>query len=191
VNQVHFIPVDLGSPIVHCAVADPYVVILSAEGQVSMFQLKSDTYGGRTHRLAPQKPNLHYQSKVLTLCVYRDVSGMFTTETRSSQAREESSGLSVSEPESVIPEMSHSVDDEDELLYGDSGFLSSPSKDEMRRSNTTSAEKESMQNKIDPTHWCVLVRDNGIMEVREDPGSTDPQRSAQRGSCTHHTEEGP
>lgn len=62
VNQLHFIPVDLGSPIVHCAVADPFVVILSAEGQIATFLLKSDTYGGRTHRLAPQKPQPHHVS---------------------------------------------------------------------------------------------------------------------------------
>lgn len=62
VNQLHFIPVDLGSPIVHCAVADPFVVIMSAEGQVTMFVLKSDTYGGRTHRLTLQKPQLHHVS---------------------------------------------------------------------------------------------------------------------------------
>ncbi|EOB07242.1 Cleavage and polyadenylation specificity factor subunit 1 [Anas platyrhynchos] len=62
VNQLHFIPVDLGSPIVHCAVADPFVVILSAEGQASVFALKSDGYGGRTHRLALQKTQLHHVS---------------------------------------------------------------------------------------------------------------------------------
>lgn len=66
VNQLHFIPVDLGSPIVHCAVADPFVVILSAEGQVTMFVLKSDTYGGRTHRLTLQKPPLHHVSAAET-----------------------------------------------------------------------------------------------------------------------------
>lgn len=59
-NQLHFIPVDLGSPIVQCAVADPYVVIMSAEGQVTMFLLKSDSYGGRHHRLALHKPPLHH-----------------------------------------------------------------------------------------------------------------------------------
>ncbi|XP_073536236.1 cleavage and polyadenylation specificity factor subunit 1 isoform X4 [Phyllobates terribilis] len=155
VNQLQIIPVDLGSPIVYCAVADPYVVILSAEGQVSMFQLKSDTYGGKTHRLTLQKPGLHYQSKVIALCVYRDVSGMFTTETRASQAKEEGGNLSTAD-DSVIQDMSHSVDDEDEMLYGDSGFLSSPSKEEPRRSNAPS-DRESSQHKVEPTHWCVLI----------------------------------
>lgn len=60
VNQLHFIPVDLGSPIVQCAVADPYVVIMSSEGHVTMFLLKSDSYGGRHHRLALHKPPLHH-----------------------------------------------------------------------------------------------------------------------------------
>lgn len=60
VSQLHFIPVDLGSPIVQCAVADPYVVIMSAEGQITMFVLKSDSYGGRHHRLALHKPPLHH-----------------------------------------------------------------------------------------------------------------------------------
>lgn len=98
-NQLHFIPVDLGSPIVQCAVADPYVVIMSAEGQVTMFLLKSDSYGGRHHRLALHKPPLHHQSKVITLCVYRDVSGMFTTESRLGGARDEPGGRSGSDAE--------------------------------------------------------------------------------------------
>lgn len=58
VTQLHFIPVDLGSPIVHCSVADPYVVIMTAEGVVTMFALKTDSYMGKTHRLALQKPQI-------------------------------------------------------------------------------------------------------------------------------------
>ena len=57
-TQLHFIPVDLGSPIVQCSVADPYVVIMTAEGVVTMFVLKSDSYMGKTHRLALQKPQI-------------------------------------------------------------------------------------------------------------------------------------
>lgn len=127
-NQLHFIPVDLGAPIVQCAVADPYVVIMSAEGHVTMFLLKSDSYGGRHHRLALHKPPLHHvgllpsylsyptcsplphssalplspqQSKVIALCLYRDVSGMFTTESRLGGARDELGGRSGSEAEGL------------------------------------------------------------------------------------------
>ncbi|KAG8134060.1 putative Cleavage and polyadenylation specificity factor subunit 1 isoform 2 protein [Naja naja] len=142
VNQLHFIPVDLGSPIVHCAVADPYVVIMSSEGQVTMFVLKSDTYGGRTHRLTLQKPQLHHQSRVIALCVYRDVSGMFTTESHSSSSRDELSLRSQSESEAPIQDLSNTVDDEEEMLYGDSSTLFSPTKEEPRRSSLPSADKE-------------------------------------------------
>ncbi|XP_077335360.1 cleavage and polyadenylation specificity factor subunit 1-like [Lithobates pipiens] len=169
VTQLHFIPVDLGSPIVHCTVADPYVVILSAEGQLAMFQLKSDTYGGKSHRLALQKPTIHYLSKVIAVCIYRDVSGMFTTETRSAPVKEDSAPQSVSEGDSLLQEISRSVDDEDEMLYGDSGFLSSPSKEEPRRSNIPNSERDSSQYKAEPTHWCVVVRENGIMEIYQVP----------------------
>ncbi|KAM6125776.1 LOW QUALITY PROTEIN: cleavage and polyadenylation specificity factor subunit 1 [Pterocles gutturalis] len=133
VNQLHFIPVDLGSPIVHCAVADPYVVILSAEGHVTTFVLKSDTYGGRTHRLTLQKPQLHHQSKV-SLCLYRDVSGMFTTESRAGGARDEPPQRPHPEAETLIQDISGPVDDERSCCNGDTGTVPSPGTEEPRRS---------------------------------------------------------
>ncbi|XP_030330294.1 cleavage and polyadenylation specificity factor subunit 1 [Strigops habroptila] len=169
VNQLHFIPVDLGAPIVHCAVADPFVVILSAEGHVSMFVLKSDSYGGRTHRLSLQKPQLHHQSKVLALCLYRDVSGMFTTESRAAGAREELPGRGQAEAETLIQDIGDTVDDEEEMLYGDSGALFSPVKEEPRRGSCPSAERDPHQNRPEPTHWCVLVRESGTMEIYQLP----------------------
>uniref|UniRef100_A0A8D3CSJ8 Cleavage and polyadenylation specific factor 1 n=1 Tax=Scophthalmus maximus TaxID=52904 RepID=A0A8D3CSJ8_SCOMX len=106
VTQLHFIPVDLGSPIVHCSVADPYVVIMTAEGVVTMFVLKIDSYMGKTHRLALQKPQIPTQSRVITLCAYRDVSGMFTTENKvSCCAKEDNVVRSQSEVETVIQDL--------------------------------------------------------------------------------------
>ncbi|KAM9292267.1 cleavage and polyadenylation specificity factor subunit 1 isoform 1-T1 [Gastrophryne carolinensis] len=172
VTQLHFIPVDLGSPIVHCSLADPYMVILSAEGQVAMLQLKSDSYGGKSHRLALQKPSLQHQSKVIAVCVYSDVSGMFTTATRSAQTKEESAPCSAGDGDALLPELSRTVDDEDEMLYGDSGFPSSPTKEEPRKSNmaaATSAERDAPHYRIEPTHWTVLVRENGTMEIYQLP----------------------
>ncbi|XP_047641345.1 cleavage and polyadenylation specificity factor subunit 1 [Phacochoerus africanus] len=169
VNQLHFIPVDLGSPIVQCAVADPYVVIMSAEGHVTMFLLKSDSYGGRHHRLALHKPPLHHQSKVIALCVYRDVSGMFTTESRLGGARDELGGRSGSEAEGQGSETSPTVDDEEEMLYGDSGSLFSPSKEEARRSSQPPADRDPAPFRAEPTHWCLLVRENGTMEIYQLP----------------------
>ena len=44
-NQLQHIPIDIGSPIQRCSVADPYVLLMAEEGQVVMLTLKqSDTY---------------------------------------------------------------------------------------------------------------------------------------------------
>ncbi|XP_065687015.2 cleavage and polyadenylation specificity factor subunit 1 [Patagioenas fasciata] len=168
VTQLHFVPVDLGAPIVHCALADPFGVILSAEGHVTMFVLKSDTYGGRTHRLALQRPPLHHQPKVIALCLYRDVSGMFTTESRVPGPRDDGPARAPAEAETLIQDISGSVDDEEEMLYGDSGALLSPAREEPRRGANPAPERPP-QHRPEPTHWCVLVRDNGAMELYQLP----------------------
>ncbi|XP_047663754.1 cleavage and polyadenylation specificity factor subunit 1 isoform X2 [Tachysurus fulvidraco] len=171
VTQLHFIPVDLGSPIIHCSVADPYVVIMTAEGVVTMFVLKSDSYMGKTHRLALHKPHLHTQSRVITLCAYRDVSSMFTTENKVAFLnREETVSRSQSESETLIHDLSTTVDDEEEMLYGDSHPMMSPGKDEFSRSAVPSqSERSGAQSKHEPSHWCMVVRENGVMEIYQLP----------------------
>ncbi|KAM9494818.1 cleavage and polyadenylation specificity factor subunit 1 isoform 2-T2 [Clarias gariepinus] len=171
VTQLHFIPVDLGSPIIHCSVADPYIVILTAEGVVSMFVLKIDSYMGKTHRLALHKPHLHTQSRVIALCAYRDVSGMFTTENKVAFLnREENVCRSQSEAETLIHDLGTTVDDEEEMLYGDSNPLTSPGKDEFSRSAAPSqSERTGAQSRHDPTHWCMVVRESGVMEIFQLP----------------------
>ncbi|XP_016321673.1 cleavage and polyadenylation specificity factor subunit 1-like [Sinocyclocheilus anshuiensis] len=171
VTQLHFIPVDLGSSIVHCSVADPYMIIMTAEGVVTMFVLKSDSYMGKSHRLALQKPQIHTQSRIITLCAYRDVSGMFTTENKVSfLAKEETAIRAQSDTETIIQDISNAVDDEEEMLYGESNPLSSPSKEEPSRSsaalNSTQTGREGRQ---EPSHWCLLVRENGVMEIYQLP----------------------
>uniref|UniRef100_A0A3Q0RDF5 Cleavage and polyadenylation specificity factor subunit 1 n=1 Tax=Amphilophus citrinellus TaxID=61819 RepID=A0A3Q0RDF5_AMPCI len=171
VRQLHFIPVDLGSPIVHCSVADPYVVIMTAEGVVTMFVLKSDSYMGKTHRLALQKPQISTQSRVITLCAYRDVSGMFTTENKVSCSIKEDTIRSQSEAETVIHDMSNTVDDEEEMLYGDSNASATSAKEEMSRSFVAPAPSgsEATSSKAEPTHWCMIIRENGVMEIYQLP----------------------
>ncbi|KAJ8403064.1 hypothetical protein AAFF_G00359800 [Aldrovandia affinis] len=170
VTQLHFIPVDLGSPVVQCAVADPYVVIMTAEGVVTMFVLKSDSYMGKKHRLTLQKPQLHTQSRVITLCAYRDMSGMFTTENKvTSLAKEETIARSQSETETIIQDISNTVDDEEEMLYGDSNPLFSPSREEPYRASMMHYGREAGSNKADPTHWCMVVRESGVMEIYQLP----------------------
>ncbi|KAG5842597.1 hypothetical protein ANANG_G00179310 [Anguilla anguilla] len=171
VTQLHFIPVDLGSPVVQCAVADPYVIVMTAEGVVTMFVLKTDSYMGKTHRLALQKPQVHTQSRVITLCAYRDVSGMFTTENKvASSAKEETITRSQSETETIIQDISNTVDDEEEMLYGDSNPLFSPTREEPSRSAFLSQfGAEQGSSRAEPTHWCMVVRESGVMEIYQLP----------------------
>lgn len=171
VRQLHFIPVDLGSPIVHCSVADPYVVIMTAEGVVTMFVLKSDSYMGKMHRLALQKPQIPSQSRVITLCAYRDVSGMFTTENKVSCSIKEDTIRSQSEAETIIHDMSNTVDDEEEMLYGDSNASATPAKEDINRSFVapTMSGSEATSSKAEPTHWCMIIRENGVMEIYQLP----------------------
>ncbi|KAF0047585.1 hypothetical protein F2P81_001218 [Scophthalmus maximus] len=155
VTQLHFIPVDLGSPIVHCSVADPYVVIMTAEGVVTMFVLKIDSYMGKTHRLALQKPQIPTQSRVITLCAYRDVSGMFTTENKvSCCAKEDNVVRSQSEVETVIQDLSAAAARE-EMSRGYTG--------------TGPSGSEGGSGKAEPTHWCMIIRESGVMEIYQLP----------------------
>uniref|UniRef100_A0A3Q2ZWI6 Cleavage and polyadenylation specificity factor subunit 1 n=1 Tax=Kryptolebias marmoratus TaxID=37003 RepID=A0A3Q2ZWI6_KRYMA len=167
-TMLHFIPMDLGSPIVHCSVADPYVIIMTAEGVVTMFVLKSDTYMGKTHRLSLQKPQISTQSRVIALCAYRDVSGMFTTENKvSCSSKDDAISRSQSEAETVYQDISNTVDDEEEMLYGESNASATSAKEETGRGSAAPAPptSEGGQSKAEPSHWCVIIRDNGVMEV--------------------------
>ncbi|KAM6958697.1 cleavage and polyadenylation specificity factor subunit 1 [Aplochiton taeniatus] len=171
VTQLHFIPVDLGSPIVQCSLADPYVVIMTAEGVVTMFALKTDSYMGKTHRLALQKPQIPTQSRVITLCAYRDVSGMFTTENKVSCSAQEEADThphSQSETETIIQDLSNTMDDEEEMLYGDSHPGGNSSRDDSGRF-IGATPSGSGSGKAEPTHWCMIVRENGVMEIYQLP----------------------
>lgn len=55
-RQVQHIPLDVGSPVVWASVADPYVVIMSAEGLVIQLYLKEEDFGNgaRLHVSRPQ-----------------------------------------------------------------------------------------------------------------------------------------
>ncbi|XP_037120198.1 cleavage and polyadenylation specificity factor subunit 1 [Syngnathus acus] len=170
VTQLHFIPVDLGTPIVHCSVADPFVVIMTADGVVTMFVLKTDSYMGKTQRLSLRKPQIPTQSRVIALCAYRDVSGMFTTVNKVSCPIVEDTNIS-SEVETVIQDLSNTVDDEEEMLYGDSSANTAPQKEEMNRTPGQAAPSgsEGSPLRFDPTHWCMIVRENGVMEIYQLP----------------------
>ena len=56
-RQVQHIPLDVGSSVVWASIADPYVVIMSAEGLVIQLMLRVDDFGSGA-RLAVSRPQL-------------------------------------------------------------------------------------------------------------------------------------
>ncbi|GAA6069661.1 cleavage and polyadenylation specificity factor subunit 1 isoform X1, partial [Tachysurus ichikawai] len=96
---------------------------------------------------------------------------MFTTENKVAFLnREETVSRSQSESETLIHELSTTVDDEEEMLYGDSHPMMSPGKDEFSRSAAQSqSERSGAQSKHEPSHWCMVVRENGVMEIYQLP----------------------
>lgn len=63
---------------------------------------------------------------------------------------------------------SNIVDDEEEMLYGDSNTGATLSKDEMGRNSGALglSGSEGSSSKAEPSHWCMITRENGVMEVR-------------------------
>nr|CAD7435781.1 unnamed protein product [Timema monikensis] len=115
-EQLQHIPLDLGSAIVHASSADPHVVILSEDGQVILLTLR-ETRG--QSRLTVTRPALSLRPHIVTLCAYRDVSGLFST-TLPEEELEVCTKTNIKVEEDIKKE----VDDEDKMLYGeaDSSF---------------------------------------------------------------------
>ena len=62
--------------IVHASAADPYLVALTGEGQLLLLSLEPGKI-----QMSVVKANLRSKSKLVTICAYKDTSGLFTKET--------------------------------------------------------------------------------------------------------------
>lgn len=61
---------------------------------------------------------------------------------------------------------SNTVDDEEEMLYGDSNASTSTAKEDLiRGGGTAGSGSEGSSSKAEPSHWCMITRENGVMEV--------------------------
>ena len=68
---------------------------------------------------------------------------------------------------SLLPK-SNTVDAEEEMLYGDSGPPSIPKDDASYAASAARHSGKGVHGKKEPTHWCIVVRENGVMEVKTD-----------------------
>ncbi|XP_072375560.1 cleavage and polyadenylation specificity factor subunit 1 [Diabrotica undecimpunctata] len=158
-NQLQHVPMDLGSPIVHISSADPYISLMTSDGQVITLMLR-ETRGAA--KLVVSKSTLSNNPPVSTICMYKDTSGLFTN-----KIPEEF----VQVPAHVIREYEYKseIENEDDLLYGEGDFkmpsLSmAPPKPKVYYNWW---KKYMTPNK--PTFWLFVVRDNSNLEIYSIP----------------------
>ncbi|KAJ8942077.1 hypothetical protein NQ318_004102 [Aromia moschata] len=112
INQLQHVPMDLGSPIVHVSSADPYISLMTTDGQVITLMLRE---ARGSAKLVVSKSTLANNPPVSTICMYKDTSGLFTN-----KIPEEFTQA----PQHVISEteLKSEVENEDDLLYGETDF---------------------------------------------------------------------
>ncbi|XP_055533699.1 cleavage and polyadenylation specificity factor subunit 1 [Wyeomyia smithii] len=164
------IPIDLGCPLAAVSIADPYVCVRSSEGRVITLALRE---GKGTPRLAVNKNTISTTPPVVSISVYKDVSGMFTTkyedfyDVTKGGSSSYSSGFGYMKPE---PHMK--IEDEEDLLYGETGrsFKMTSMADmaiETKKKNPDFWRK--FMQPVKPTYWLFAVRDNGNLEIYSMP----------------------
>ncbi|XP_043489722.1 cleavage and polyadenylation specificity factor subunit 1 isoform X1 [Polistes fuscatus] len=161
IEQIQHMPLDLGCPIVHASCADPYVTILSEDGQVMLLTLRE---GRGSARLHAQAANLLFRPQIEALCAYRDVSGIFTTQLS------ENSDDDIPEEEHNVeePPIVNNIDNEDDLLYGDAPAFQMPVPPHTKNIDGTTKKALWWQKhlqEIKPTYWLLVYRDNGTLEI--------------------------
>ncbi|KAF4518485.1 hypothetical protein B566_EDAN006490 [Ephemera danica] len=161
------IPLDLGSPVVHASSADPYLVLLCKDGQLVQLVLKE----GRllsSARLAITKCNISCKVRTVALCVYRDVSGLFSGQVPGVETITTTDNIEL-DTAFKTEHIKREVDDEDELLYGDSEFpimLEPPTQEPTQdKANNSVPWWQRYLVVVKPTYWLLLARENGTMEI--------------------------
>jgi len=186
-KQIQHIPLDLGSPIISASLADPYAVILSEQGMIVHLSLTYDQTTG-CPRLIFSRPNLgNVKSKIVAMCTYKDTSGKFIVRSMNNELEDDKNkeetknvqksgtGFNLFEASKIT--MISTVDDEDELLYGNSSvemITSLPTSDTpVASQETVSNEATKLISPADinvlkehpPTYWLFAVRENGVLEI--------------------------
>lgn len=117
----------MGGGVKSCDVTDPYAVILLVDGTVGVVELQYE--GELDPSLQLNWPELPKGSKVTSISTYTDTSGLFLTASRGTGSSPVSH-THMATPTTLArtkttPKRSSkiSIDDEDELLYGDISAL--------------------------------------------------------------------
>lgn len=157
-NQLCRVALDMGGGVQSCDITDPYIVVLLVDGTVALLHLQ----GAESPTLALTWPELAKGSKVTLISAYTDTSGLFVMGKEVELVGVASVDMS--------PRRLLSVDDEDELLYGDVDALTAKlaSKPNIEPVKTTPTGQ-----KATPTtrsNWCAMYREDGSLEIYQVPG---------------------
>lgn len=176
--------IELDSPIQHCSLSDPHAVLLTADGQVVLLSVNhdEDTNSFTIHCTNPSIP----QSPCITsVCIYGDRSGMFTTyDTKMEQISNgpdvkvaagaaSSKGDDNNKNSAAVKNdfnwnESMTVDDEDQLLYGDNEDSANISQEDQREEDTKEQQQEERSTsaeKNEKTFWLVVIRQRIHLEI--------------------------
>ncbi|XP_053680866.1 cleavage and polyadenylation specificity factor subunit 1 isoform X1 [Anopheles nili] len=166
------IPIDLGCPLASVSIVDPYVCVRSSQGRVITLALRE---GKGTPRLAVNKNTISPTPAVVAISAYRDVSGLFTKKiediydlSKGGAASAYSSGFG-----SMKPEPHMKIEDEEDLLYGESGrsfkMTSMADMAIASKSGTNSDFWMKYMQQVKPTYWLFAARENGTLEIYSMP----------------------
>lgn len=170
IRIIQNIPIDVGYPITSCSIADPYVCIRAETGQVITLALR-DTKG--MSRLAVNKNIISSSPPVISMCCYKDTSGLFTTKLDYNQdfsrsgANLYASGFGAMKSEKVLL-----IDDEEDLLYGETGnaFKMNAIAEMAIQSKVKNSDWwRRLMQVHKTTYWVFVTRDNGNMEIYSMP----------------------
>ncbi|XP_055902575.1 cleavage and polyadenylation specificity factor subunit 1 [Eupeodes corollae] len=164
------VPIDVGSPMVEVSLADPYVCIRVLSGQVITLALR-ETKG--TPRLAINKNTISTIPAVVSISALKDVSGLFTSKCEDVMNLTGSgSSLYGSGFGYMKAEPNMKTEDEEEMLYGESGNA-------LKMKNLADLAKKSRSKNSDwwrrlltqskPSYWLLVSRDNGNLEIYSMP----------------------
>lgn len=165
-DLVQCLPLDLGSPLYSACVADPYLCVLATNGECAVLSLQEEQIVMVKQRVG-QMPG-RTKSPMVAVSVYRDTSGLLTTENRLTRGKDRLTHRQVSAARL------QELDEEDELLYGGSNDRVEPGMfgEENRK---VGEERETWRRHLDPvtpTYWLVTVRSNGNFEMYSVPDFT-------------------
>lgn len=163
-DSVQTLGIDLGSPLIAASACDPHVVVMSREGQAAVLTLQGEKLSIIKMRIGdvPGRP----KSPLLAVTMYKDVSGLLTQEGRWTKGKKERSSA---HDRSAERDRAHEVDEEDELLYGDSevnvgNVFSDATKEEGKEDEDDEPWRRHMEP-VAPTYWLAGVRQNGNFEL--------------------------